>query len=276
MKSSRSLSQIAAGALALALAYVFTAVNVQAAAQPGPEQGKAKVASVSGRSATYTEAGGAPMELRKGMILKAGTTIQTGPGTTVYLDLGENGRQLSVKPDSTLSLDKLTIDRTGADTVIDTQMEIKKGSIVGNVQKLSAASNYSVKTAKGVAGIRGTAFHIYAVGIFRCANGQIVVTISEIPQPGQVAPKPIVFTVAPGTQVDLSAAAPSAAVVIPMPQALVNQINADLRNLNAGVELVAAAIIVTTADPETLLQSVTSTVGSPTSGGLPAHPNIEE
>jgi len=243
---------------ALALAYVFTAVNVQAAAQPGAEQGKAKVVAVSGRAATATEVGGAPMELKKGMVLKPGTTIQTGPGTSVYLDLGENGERLTVKPDSTLSLDKLTINRTGADTVVDTELEVKKGSIVGNVKKLSAASNYSVKTAKGVAGIRGTAFHIFAVGIYRCATGQLIVTVTEITQPGQPAAKPVVFTVTPGSQVDLSAALPGQVVaVIPIPPALLNIILSD--SAPPGEGPVAAAIVIT-AD---ILDDTTSTAGTP-------------
>lgn len=262
MKSVRCLSPMTACLAALALACGFTSTQLQGAAQPGIEQGSAKVLSVSGQ-ANYTEAGAGQQALKVGMILKAGTTIQTGRGSSVILDLGDNGERLQVKPESTLSLDKLTINRTGADTVVDTQMEIKQGSIVGNVKKLSAASNYQVKTAKGVAGIRGTSFHIYAVGIYRCATGQIIVTIAEIPQPGQPVAPPIRFTVTPGTQVDLSAGAPSGAVVLPLPPGILRVLLNDLTDMNTPGRLIGGGILVT-AEPLDTQAILNATSGIPT------------
>jgi len=55
-----------------------------------------------------------------------------------------------------LSIDKLTVDQTGVDTISDTQLDLKAGSIFGTVKKLAVGSKYEVKIPNGVAGIRGT------------------------------------------------------------------------------------------------------------------------
>jgi hypothetical protein len=63
-------------------------------------------------------------------------------------------------PETILSIDKLTTTDTGADTVSDTEINLKKGKIYASVKKLSAASQYLVKTPTGIAGVRGTQFCI--------------------------------------------------------------------------------------------------------------------
>src|SRR5262249_26136213 len=64
-----------------------------------------------------------------------------------------------------LGIDKLTTMKTGADTVTETQLDLKAGRIFGTVKKLSAASVYEVKIPNGVAGIRGTIYLIGADGV---------------------------------------------------------------------------------------------------------------
>ncbi len=178
------------GLLAVLLLHLF----VQAVTGAGLREVQARVIEVKGK-ASYSS-GGVTQDIKIGQSIPAGSVINTGPASTVILDLGESGR-LSVKPDSTLSIDKLMVQKTGADTVVETKLEVRKGSILGNVKKLSSASTYEVATAKGVAGIRGTIYHIFAVGIFRCADGSIVVTIRPLG-----VPQPLVFTLRPGQQVD--------------------------------------------------------------------------
>ncbi|MEW6306979.1 MAG: FecR domain-containing protein [Verrucomicrobiota bacterium] len=180
-------------ALLFVLAAIFSQGSISLPAATSGDTPKAVVVEVIG-AATYVDASAQSGPIKRGQTLASGTTITTGPGSTVRLDLGLNGQQLTVKPDSVLSLDKLNIQRTGADVVIETKLEVRKGSILGNVKKLSAASSYEVKTANGVAGIRGTAFHIFAIGIFRCLNGQIIVTISSPGAPARA------FTVTTGNQ----------------------------------------------------------------------------
>ncbi|MFA6544873.1 MAG: FecR domain-containing protein [Limisphaerales bacterium] len=122
-------------------------------------------------TATYTDAkGGGP--LKEGEVLMQGATITTGAGSYVDLDLGVNGNALRVEADSTLSLDKL--DYTKAiETVVNTEVEVKKGSAVANVvTKLSKASKYEIKTPAGVAGIRGT--------VVRAGTARIVCLIGRV------------------------------------------------------------------------------------------------
>jgi len=54
-----------------------------------------------------------------------------------------------------LSVDKLTVERTGNDEVSDTQLDLRAGQVMSNTKKLSAQSHYEIKIPNGVAGIRG-------------------------------------------------------------------------------------------------------------------------
>jgi hypothetical protein len=63
-------------------------------------------------------------------------------------------------PNSALAIDKLTTISAGADTVSDTELDLKKGTIYCTVKKLSPAAQYLVKTPTGIAGVRGTQFSI--------------------------------------------------------------------------------------------------------------------
>lgn len=65
-----------------------------------------------------------------------------------------------VMANTVLVIDKLTTTDTGADTVSDTELNLKKGSIYASVKKLSPAAQYLVKTPTGIAGVRGTQFSI--------------------------------------------------------------------------------------------------------------------
>jgi hypothetical protein len=65
-----------------------------------------------------------------------------------------------VLENSVLVIEKLTTTDTGADTVSDTELNLKKGGIFASVKKLSAAAQYIVKTPTGIAGVRGTQFEL--------------------------------------------------------------------------------------------------------------------
>src|SRR5690349_15810371 len=76
---------------------------------------------------------------------------------------------------SALGIDKLTSMQTGAETVTETQLDLKAGRITGNVRKMSAASKYEIKLPNGVAGIRGTLYDISAEGVVKIFVGSAVV-----------------------------------------------------------------------------------------------------
>lgn len=154
------------GSMVLAALWLLTAAAE--AANPGA----AKVKKVVG-SASYTDAkGNGPV--REGDILMQGATITTGAGSYVDLDMGVNGNALRIEADSTLTLNKLDyLPIRGLEPVVNTELEVKKGSAVANVvNKLSKASKYEIKTPAGVAGIRGT--------VLRAGTTRIVCLIGRI------------------------------------------------------------------------------------------------
>lgn len=173
MKIFQSLSQTVACLAALALVCLFSPTT-QGAAKPGAEQGKVIVVEVNGQ-ASYSDAGQF-VPLKKDMTLNAGTSIKTGPNSSVIIYLSNNQSQLTIDASTTVNVDKLTSTKTGADTVSETEMELKEGKITGNVKKLSRASTFNVKTPVGVAGIRGTAFLVQANGVIHVLQGTVVIT----------------------------------------------------------------------------------------------------
>jgi hypothetical protein len=154
---------------------VACAALLSATTQAAPEMNKAVVRAVRGTANYSTDRGANWKNLKVGTSLNQNSVVRTAPGSTVDLYLNENGPAVRVTENTTLGIDKLTIDRTGADNVIETQLDLKNGRILGNVRKLAAASKYEVKTPQGVAGIRGTRYDISADGTVRVIEGQVVV-----------------------------------------------------------------------------------------------------
>jgi hypothetical protein len=81
-------------------------------------------------------------------------------------------------PDTELAIDTFTYSQTGADSVTDTELNLKAGKIFANVKKISAASKFIVKMPTGVAGIRGTSVYFSADGTCTVVDGSAV--ISEV------------------------------------------------------------------------------------------------
>jgi hypothetical protein len=160
-----------ATAYSVALLITSLALSVHAELQ----QGKAKVAGIKG-SAQYSEGGASWSPLKRGDILGAGAVIQTAANSMVDLYLGDNGPLVRVTEDTTLGLTKLTCEKTGADVVIETELNLTAGRILGTVKKTSDASRYEVKLPVGVASIRGTTYDISATGLARCIKGSFILS----------------------------------------------------------------------------------------------------
>jgi hypothetical protein len=124
--------------------------------------------------AQYSE-GATWLPLKTGQTLGAGNAVRTANGANVDLFLDENGPLVRLMENTTLGIDKLNFEKTGVDTVIETQLDLKSGRIFGVVKKLSASSKYEVKTPNGVAGIRGTQYQISATGEVQVLQGSVVV-----------------------------------------------------------------------------------------------------
>jgi FecR protein len=81
--------------------------------------------------------------------------------------------------DSVLAIDKLMIGNTGVDAVSDTELDLRQGSIFGNVKKLSASSQYLIKMPNGIAGVRGTTFMLTVNGDITVISGSMVVSFTN-------------------------------------------------------------------------------------------------
>lgn len=99
---------------------------------------------------------------------------------------------IRVTPNSMLGIDKLTVIDTGADTVSDTELDLKKGKVFASVKKLNGASQYLIKLPNGIAGVRGTQFSISDNGstsVYHSTGGGVV--LSLVP-PGGISQTTIV------------------------------------------------------------------------------------
>jgi hypothetical protein len=195
-------------------------------------QGYGTVARVVG-IASYSLGDNNWHPLQAGKRLPAGSTVRTGHDGIVDIVLGKEidlpqaawqpsrisyapdapvrglinykpsavQNMIRVTPETTIAIDKLTITDTGADTVSDTELNLKQGKIFASVKKLSGASQYLIKIPNGIAGVRGTLFSISADGSVACfesAGGGVV--LSMVLPDGSTK----TFLVAPGQMQDSS------------------------------------------------------------------------
>jgi len=177
--------------LAIAMGGALLNFGITASAQPA-KPGYATVIRVKGEANYSLDDGAHKFPLIAGKFLEAGASIYTGADGMVDVILGkaidlpqatwvpdrvslavdspvrglvtyrpsEEQNVVRIMPSSTLVIDKLTTVSSGADTVSDTELDLKKGSLFASVKKLSAAAQYLVKTPTGIAGVRGTQFAI--------------------------------------------------------------------------------------------------------------------
>lgn len=212
MKRIRPLiSGLVACGIAIAMVASLSAQTTQ--------QGVAKVVSIKGSARYMAGANASWQPLKIGTILKPGTIIQTASGSYVDVVLnnpnaagavlsamtatapaGEPATGAAYQPkaqqdavrvfeNTVLGIDKLTLDQTGVETITDTQLDLKAGSIFFNVKKLSVGSKYEVKIPNGVAGVRGTSAWLTALGMARCFEGQLV--LAFVGKDGSVTTKQI-------------------------------------------------------------------------------------
>ena len=214
----KPISFIKISASLLAMVALVTTTSLQAAAPASNiTQGKAEVKKVVGSAS-----------VKPGQILEAGAKITTGPDSAVEIWLGENGQLLRVDENSDVLIEELTLEKVAGDPEIKatTKLDLKKGGLVGEVKKLSKASQYEVKHAQGVAGIRGTAYAILPGQGVICASGTVVVNfvINGIPSP------PITLG---ANQVALPPAQPGGApIIITLPPEVSRAISRLVKRLN--------------------------------------------
>jgi hypothetical protein len=165
MKQSGMFSKIMAYAVVVVCAAVVS--SAQAA-----EVGKAVVRSIKG-DAQYAE-GANWLPLRVGQTLTPGAMVRTANDSHVDLFMDQNGPVVRLLENTALGIEKLNFEVTGVDTIVETQLDLKSGKIVGIVKKMAATSKYEIKTPNGVAGIRGTEYVMSATGECFVLSGSAV------------------------------------------------------------------------------------------------------
>lgn len=159
------------------------ALSVCLAQAQNVQQGKARVTAIKGQAQYKLTADGQWIPLKVNTILRSGAIVQAGQGSVVDLFLGENGPMVRVTESTELGLDKLTLQKTAEEVIIETELNLKAGTIRGNVKKLAAASRYEVKTPVGVCAIRGTIYQISANGVVIIDRGSATFRPSTPGQP---------------------------------------------------------------------------------------------
>ena len=188
---------LAVGAHAQSTAQYVTVARIQGEARYSPDNGT-----------TYHP-------LVVGKILGPGNVIQSAADSTVDLVLGDKvvthiapvpdkvglaadapvrglvsykaeaaQNVIRMKGDTVLAIDILSASNTGADKVSDTELDLRQGTILGSVKKLSAESKYLIKTPNGMAAIRGTTFMLSANGAITVTDGSAWISFNG--QPAQL------------------------------------------------------------------------------------------
>jgi hypothetical protein len=242
---------------------VLMSVSTQAAAN------KAIVRAVRDGEAQFSKDKGRTWSIAKvGTVLAADYIVKTDANATADLFLGDNGPVVRVTKGTELGIDRLDVENTGIEKVIDTRLDLKSGRILGNVKKMAAASKYEVKTPVGVAGIRGTEYSISANGTVSVLSGTVVVTyiVDGVSQP------PVTVVEGMQSSAPASDGAPVSLVQIPLPGIIVDP---------GGGPIDVPRVLVRTPDPApanfdtsssnvvSIAVSVTTNPGSPpvTTGG---------
>lgn len=204
------------------------------AAEAAVEKGSANVVTVQGQ-AEYSTDGSHWSALKRGEMLREGAVIRTSSAAAADLDLGRNGSHLRVMPGSTVALSALTFEQTGLETIVNTQIDIRSGKVVGQVQKLSSSSKYELKTAKALATIRGTRYSMAADGKLVVAEGSVVIvstkedgtTVTRVVNANE-AFSPALGSVAAATEADLgdvggsTSSVPGIVALPPLQQAILD------------------------------------------------------
>jgi len=132
---------------------------------------------------------------------------------------------IRLRPNTTFGIDKLTVPASDPTSISGAEFNLKKGSILASVRKVSPSSEYFVKIPNGVAAVRGTQFELTSDGsgsscsvlsgtvwlsfTVTDANGNPILAPDGTPFP------PVQVTINPGQTFSLS-------------QALINQLSSTI------------------------------------------------
>jgi hypothetical protein len=156
---------------------VLVGVSSLKSAEPGTTPGQAIVRTVKGH-ATYTKGtGGGSQILKANQVLDAGDSITTSPDSFVYVSVNGLFSAVRVAAETTMVIKRMNRIGTGREGATETTLDLKIGSIQGQVKKVTGDSQYEISTPHGIAGIRGTDF---SVDVVANGNGTYTVTFTSL------------------------------------------------------------------------------------------------
>lgn len=118
--------------------------------EPGLLPSQARVTDVRGSEARGRNPDAAWRKLRLGDWLAMGATVQTGPSTTLTLQLYEAGVLMQVKPDSLLVLEKLSYRNDAGRLVTATVIDLQRGEVAVDDSRLPPGSEFTIRTPGGL------------------------------------------------------------------------------------------------------------------------------
>jgi hypothetical protein len=175
------------------LGLIAAAVTASVAAVATPQTGAAKFVKVQGTVTLDSN------PAKVGEFAKPGSIVATAEKSLARLDIGKNGPDLLIDENSKVSIDDLTYDDSGSETVISTKLGAKEGSFSGRVNRISAQSTYTVSTPTTTAAIRGTVYTATKTGVVYVFEGSVDVIWTD-PSTG----RPANFNVSAGQMFDPS------------------------------------------------------------------------
>ncbi len=199
------------------IALILTAL-FPALASAALQNGKVEVGLVKG-TASLIDPQTVKKPLASGLVFQEGYTVETNLESTAELILS-NGSTLIVSPNTLLEV--RTFKQVASSLIIEgsyqkldkepspsvTEIQVKRGKVLGEVRKLNPMSSYTIKTPVGVARIRGT---IYEVGYEEDKNGMGTLSVACVRGSVEAtvfASSSGPISVAPGQQVTAVAPAP--------------------------------------------------------------------
>ncbi|MBC8040233.1 MAG: FecR domain-containing protein [Opitutaceae bacterium] len=137
-----------------------------------------RVIFTSGQASMHRPDEAAPRPVVKGETIIIGTRIITGPDGRVVITPMPGVKSI-IAPNTTLVLESVSETRTSvSETTQSAILDLKEGSITSDLEKPEGVTyDYSIRTARGLAGARGTTF---TVGINRAGIQTIIVSHGSI------------------------------------------------------------------------------------------------
>jgi len=162
----------------------------------------AKVSAIKG-GALSVAPGSSPVPLHLGDVLPEGSLIKTGVGSAVDLSLGKTGGGVRLTANSFLALTKLALQETN--TAREIQLDLREGTMLGNVGNWPRSDQYQIKISNGILGIGGGQFRVDTRGYIVQLTGTSV--FAYVPASGEpvaytlTAPPPVYFSPLEGVKV---------------------------------------------------------------------------